>query len=311
MQAHGLSPFSLHASAIPLLLAAALACEPPDDDSADTAAEIEPLLELDLSPAEPFTGDALLVAVEHDEGVYDLSYAWYRDNLQVTELAGALVASEHTARDQVWRVVVTPERAQAADQAVSAKVTILNTPPAVSSLALSASPTVTTDIIAEVEAEDDDGDGIEYTWAWSVDGAVIEGAWGGSLPAGLFLRDQVVSVQVTPSDGTDDGQPASAEVTVGNSPPSLASASLGVSSAAVGTTLQVSTSGWYDADGDAEGYRYAWYVDEVEVAKGSDSYNLDGAVPGSVCWCQVTPWDGQDEGQPVLTELVVVVEDSP
>ncbi len=286
------------------------ACIPLGDDTgADTAAEAEPWLTVELLPAEPVTGDALQVSVEHDEAVDSLSYAWYRDNLLVSSLDGALVASENTTRDEVWRVVVTPERAMASDQPVSAKVTILNSPPEVVSITLTSSPDVNTDISADVEVDDADGDSVSHAWAWSVDGSALEGSWGGSLPAGLFERDQVVSVQVTPNDGTVDGEPSTAEVTVSNSPPSVALASLGVSSAAVGDTLEVTTSGWYDADGDAEDYNYAWYVDDVEAAADSASFALDDVSSGSVCWCQVTPWDGTDEGESVLTELVVVEDE--
>lgn len=293
-----------------LLISGLSACLPADDDSADSAAPDEPWLELELLPEAPVTGDALQVSVSHDDSVSSLSFAWYRDNLLVSELDGALVSADNTARDQVWRVVVTPDRPLVSDQPVSAKVTIGNTPPAVLGVALTEAPDVTSDIVASVEAEDADGDLVDFAWAWTLDGAALEGAWGGSLPAGLALRGQVVGLTVTPSDGTDDGEPATTEVTVGNSPPSVAVASVGVTSAAVGETLELVTEGWFDADGDPEGYRYAWFVDEVEQADSAATFSLD-LDAGAVCWCVVTPWDGVDEGEPVITELVTVVEAAP
>ncbi len=303
----------MHSHVLPLLASALLltGCEPPADDSADTAEEALPWLEIELSPEAPTTADALQVLVEHDDAVASLSYAWYRDNLLVAELDGALVASENTARDEVWRIVVTPDRPLSTDQPVSAKVTIGNTPPVILSVDLGSAPDVGSDITAAVDSEDADGDAVSLSWSWTVDGEPFEGAWGGSLPAGLAQRDQVVGVTVTPSDGSDAGEPVSAEVTVANSPPSLASASLGVTSASPGDSLEVSTEGWYDADGDEEGYRYAWFVDDTQQDTETASFALDGVSVGSLCWCEVTPWDGFDEGEPVLTEILLVVEDSP
>jgi hypothetical protein len=305
----------MHSPPLPIArLAAALflpACTPPALDSADSAEEVEPWLELTLLPELPTTVDALQVSVAHDEAVTSVSYAWYRDNLLVSGLDGALVAAENTARDQVWRVVVTPERPLATDQPVSAKVTIGNTPPQVLSVHLGEAPDAGSDITAEVETEDADGDAVTLAWSWTLDGEPLAGAWGGSLPAGLALRDQVVGVTVTPSDGTDSGEPVSAEVTVVNSPPSLAAATLGVTSIGTGETLVATTEGWHDADGDPEAYRHAWFVDGTGVGSDSDTFTLDGVAAGSFCWCQVTPFDGIEEGEPVLTEIVLVVEVTP
>jgi hypothetical protein len=294
-----------------LSLAGLFACVPAAEDSADTAPPVEVWLTVELLPEAPTTGDALQVSVSHDDSVSSVGYAWYRDNLLVAELDSALVSADNTARDQVWRVVVTPDRPLVTDQPVSATVTIGNSAPTVLTVDLGDAADVTTDIVASVETQDADGDSVDLAWAWSLDGAALEGAWGGSLPAGIALRGQVVGVEVTPSDGTDSGEPLAADITVGNSAPSVAVASIGLTSAAVGDTLEVLTEGWFDADGDSEDYRYAWFVDELEQSGDSASFTLDGVVAGAVCWCVVTPWDGLDEGEPVMTELVTVVEAAP
>ncbi len=288
----------------------ALACEPPAEDSADTGATIDPWIQLGFEPEEPSTSDLLRVVVEADDSVQGYTFAWYRDNQQESDLEGAMVPAEYTARDQTWRVVVTPDRPGGPDQPVSAKIVILNTPPELLSLALSEDPDVTSDISASASTEDADGDSVTVEYEWSLDGEPLEGAWGGSLPGGLFQRDQAVSVQAVPHDGTDPGEGLSAEVTVGNAPPSVAAASLGVSTAAVGATLELTVSGWYDPDGDEEGYLFDWYADDEEVGSGTLSFTLDSVEAGAVVYCRVIPFDGFDEGEPVLSELVLVVEES-
>ena len=69
--------------------------------------------------------------------------------------------------------------------------------------------------------------------------------------------------------------------------------------------LSCTSSGWYDADGDPEGYLYEWVVNGV--VKGTDA-TADGTVfkKGNRVVCRLTPWDGADEGITVSSRPVVI-----
>lgn len=253
-----------------------------------------------VSPEAPIGGEALVAEATGE----DLSFSWYRDNALEADLDGALVPAGTTGRDEVWRVVVTSELA--GTDPATAEVTIENSPPEVLSVSL---PEVTTEdtVVASADADDLDGDPVTLRWSWSVDGVEVAGATGSSLGAGVALRDELVEVTVTPDDGDAQGEAASASVTVGNALPSVASATLGDTTAAVGDTLTVVTDGWSDPDGDDEGYLYTWYVDGVEVDGDAATFLLD-LPAGSVVLAAVTPYDGLDAGEPVWTDAVLVVE---
>ncbi len=258
-----------------------------------------------LGPADARTGDALVA--EHDCGEGAL-VGWYLDNLAVVDLEGLVVPAERTARDDVWRVVVTPMdgAAQAGDPA-TATATVLNTAPELLTAALPDAPTAAVDIELTVTTADPDFDNVVVEVSWSVDGTEVVAASATALPAGLATRDQVVEAVVTPFDGTDRGAAQALAVTVVNAAPSVASADLGVARATPDDALTVQTEGWFDADGDPEGYRYAWRVDGAEHAETSDTLALTSVAVGSVVYCVVVPTDGLDDGASVSTAPVVVV----
>jgi hypothetical protein len=121
----------------------------------------------------------------------------------------------------------------------------------------------------------------------------------------------VVSVTVTPHDGFVEGAAlASDPLTIGNTPPTLASASLDPTEIYEATTVTCVPQGWMDDDRDPEGFAFAWTVD------GADSGvtpTLDGASfsKGQSVACSVTPNDGEADGSPVTTSLATVVNTPP
>ncbi len=278
------------------------ACAVPSggEDSSQPAEVTSPTVT--VSPEAPSGGEALVAEATGE----DLSFSWYRDNALEDDLAGALVPAGTTGRDEVWRVVVQSD--VAGTDPASAEVVIQNSPPEVLEVSLADATTEDT-LVASAEADDVDGDPVTLRWAWAVDGVEVVGATGSSLGAGAAVRDQVVEVTVTADDGDLEGEPTTASMTVGNALPSVASASLGGTTAAVGTTIEVLTDGWSDPDGDDEGYLYTWYVDGVEVDGEAATFLVDVAA-GSVVLAAVTPFDGLDAGEPVWTDAVLVVEDA-
>ena len=110
----------------------------------------------------------------------------------------------------------------------TASVVIGNTPPAVSSVTLTPSSLYTNDTVtAMATTTDDDGDDLTLTYAFSVDGTVVQDGASNTLDGAVhFDKGQVVTVTVSADDGTDTGSDTS-------SPSGLASqAALGTAAAA-------------------------------------------------------------------------------
>ncbi|HEX6999744.1 MAG TPA: hypothetical protein VF322_16540 [Gammaproteobacteria bacterium] len=84
----------------------------------------------------------------------------------------------------------------------TASVTIGNAPPVITTLTITpADPDTTDDLAASYAAHDPDGDALTFSHVWRVNGTVIEGQTGPTLPASAHERDDVVTVEVLASDG--------------------------------------------------------------------------------------------------------------
>ena len=285
-----------------------LACVPTSD--LDTAADSGAASEVSVSiePAVAGTEDLLRAVALGVDDAEVLSWAWYRDNELMVELAETLVPSEETSAGQVWRVVLVPEFPGELDQPVSAAVVIENSAPRIDALTFPEGVGAAEGVQISVDVTDPDSDPVYLSYSWTVDG-VASDETSGALPAGSVVRDQVVEVVVVPDDGELEGESTSASVTIGNSPPSLGGASFGTASAKPGDLLTVTPSGWTDADGDPEGYDFAWYVDGVFYDTGGSSsalFTVGTDHAGLILYCAVTPHDGVDSGTTVYTEFLVV-----
>ena len=77
-------------------------------------------------------------------------------------------------------------------------------------------------------------------------------------------------------------------------------------------TLRVQCKGWYDADGDPEGYHYQWKTNGTAIA-GATNETLTGACfrKGDAVACLVTAWDGVIEGTAIETEARVISNSAP
>lgn len=176
-----------------------------------------------------------------------------------------------------------------------------------------AAPTTLDTLVATVSgaATDPDGQVVTYRFSWTRDAVAAQIAQA-QVPASATARGQTWEVRAVPSDGDHEGEVGVASVVIGNAPPVIKGATLLPSAAATDGTLTCSASGWTDADGDAEGYRFEWYVDG-EVVAGESGESLDGAWfdKGQTVRCRVAPWDGLDAGKAVDSAAVPVLDTPP
>ena len=288
------------------------------DGTADEAETLvlntPPTCTVELAPDAPLTTDALTVittGVDDDDDDVTFTYAWTVDGA-VTEYDGDTVLADATTKGEVWEVTVTPEDDEEVGEALIADVTIDNTAPVVESVVLSPEGPREADVIeATAVASDDDGDAVTLSYAWSVDGVVVQEGEDATLTGELFDKHQEVTVSVTPDDGFTTGDAVESDaVTVLNTAPALDTASIDLTEVYEGSTVTCVPSGWQDDDGDAEAYEYAWTVNGVEVAT---SETLDGGSfdKHDVLACSVTPWDGEEAGETVTSDAVTVLNTAP
>ena len=167
-----------------------------------------------------------------------------------------------------------------------------------------------TDILNAFGANvDPDGDALEFSYVWTVDGAVYEAS--PPAMAGPFPKGSEIEVSITADDGTASATDSAFAVVV-NSPPGSPVARIVASADADSPGVdrlrcEVATEA-SDVDADTLVYTVAWTVDGVAFAGETDV--LDGdTIPapdtarGSDWVCALSAWDGEVAG-PVATASV-------
>ena len=246
-----------------------------------------------------------------DGGAEVGTFSWQVDGADAGD-DGATLGSDLFARGQVVTCAFTPDDGvDTGDTVTSDDTTVGNSPPVLASVQLDPAALLTLDTAGAVlgELTDADGDEITTAWAWSVDG--VEVATTETLDGSMFVRGQTVQLAVTPSDDADAGEAVLSElVTVGNSAPSALGAAIDPEALVAGAIATCTAGPWADADGDPEGYVWAWQVDGVEVGTG---LTLDPSlfVKGDSVTCHATPDDGIDQGVTLDSAAVVVANTPP
>jgi hypothetical protein len=136
---------------------------------------------------------------------------------------------------------------------------------------------------------------------WTRNG--VDDATGYLVPAASTSRGEVW--QATVVSTYPDGCTGSASTTIGNAPPTLTGVTLTPANPDADDDLRCIPDGWADADGDAEGYRYAWAVDGIPQVETGDTLAAGSATRGQQVDCTVTPFDGFDEGLPQGASVVL------
>jgi len=184
-----------------------------------------------------------------------------------------------------------------------------NTPPVASNLQLSpTNPTVLTGLTLTYTFSDADGDQESGTEVrWYNQGALFHP--NNDQLSISVMKDEVWSVEVTPSDGEDFGTMESAgPMTVVNAAPQAQNAQLSPSSPVETDTLSA-TYQYSDPDQDSEsGTSIIWYLDGVRVSELDDTTSVSSLMTrsGDQWQYSVTPHDGTDSGSEVLSNLVII-----
>jgi hypothetical protein len=270
-----------------------------------------------LSPAAPTTLDNLRAelvspAIDPEGATLTYTFTWTRDDAPTPHTAAEVPANE-TARGERWRVVVVANDGKLDAPPVSTEVLIGNAAPSGGAVTLDPPAVREGGLLTCIasDAYDADGDTITWEFAWYVDDVSL-GVTAETLTSAHFDRGQVVRCSATPSDRTARGATIESEpVTVLNSTPTAAGATLSPALAYADSLLTCVATDLADLDSDTVVARYAW-LRNSSLIENQASAVLSGAFArGDEIQCVVKPWDGTDEGPAVTSNTVTIVNKVP
>lgn len=276
-----------------------------------------------IAPSTPNAGEALTAAYTYADADNDAQSGselrWFKNGVEQTALAGsATVPAGTTVKGERWTFSVRPKDGTAFGTPVtSPEVSIANSAPLASSLALQPSQPGTEDnLVAAYTYLDSDGDvetGTEFRWFRNNAEAT---AYFGlrTLPASATSKGESWYVTVRPKDGTDFGQQAtSAPVLILNTPPRATNVNLSPLSPRATDALSASYT-YVDPDSDAQqGTELRWYRNDVEVTSLFNQTTVPaGTARGGETWYfTVKPKDGVAFGTLVNSTSVIVGSSAP
>lgn len=161
-------------------------------------------------------------------------------------------------------------------------------------------------VVTEEAVDPDHGPAaLSYLARWTRDGEVTPQSSLRVQPA-LTRRGEVWSVEVWATDGEANGPAATAEVTVGNTAPSVASVTLSPAAPAEDAVLVCEAADVQDADDDAVSLDYQWFSDGELVPEATGAALQPPLTPGATYQCGARPFDGELHGERVGSNTVTV-----
>jgi hypothetical protein len=175
------------------------------------------------------------------------------------------------------------------------------------------SPDSADDLRVSIDAasEDPDGDPLTTTYTWSLNGVVSGASTTSTLPAASTSRGDTWSIAVVASDGYGDSPAGTDSVTIANTAPTLTSVALAPDPAYEEDVLTCTAGATSDADGDAVGLSYEWYVNGAAIGFDSDSLDSGSFDRGDSVYCTATPTDGTDDGATRSSSTLTIENSAP
>jgi hypothetical protein len=231
--------------------------------------------------------------------------AWSVNGVFASE--GSIAHGLYT-RDDTLTCTVTPSDGSMDGEPISTSVTVLNSLPSHDRVEMTPVPADVDDTIHCMAWGyfDPDGDPDDSYITWNING----GVWGISASiSDAFEGGDVVTCTVMAFDGYEEGGAISVTQTIGNTPPTISGVSITPISPTTADTLTCSYSDFYDRDGDPDFSQYNWLVNGFESGVTGSTFS-GGFGSSDRVTCEVTPYDGIDEGA-ARSETVVVSNSLP
>ncbi|MGC6512869.1 MAG: fibrinogen-like YCDxxxxGGGW domain-containing protein [Myxococcota bacterium] len=267
-----------------------------------------------INRLEPRENDVLGVfvtgALDIDGDPLTTTVEWFVDGVS-TSTALNLTGADFDKGDAIYALVTLTD-GLASITLTTPTVFVVNTPPIVTTLDVGPEqPTTLDDMTATWMTYDADGDDVTVSLQWQNDGLDIVDETDVTLDASFFVRGDDIRVVALPNDGEEDGVALTSDaVTIINTPPTIASASLDPAELYENTFADCIPGGLDDVDGDSTAVSYRWFINGIAGPAGptiyGNSYNKHDEVA-----CQLTPLDGTTSGTPVMSETITVLNTVP
>jgi hypothetical protein len=179
----------------------------------------------------------------------------------------------------------------------------------------------TDDLVCNATLTDVEDPSLDANWTWYKNGEINETGQTTLVPSGSNVSITLSSVNTTrgenwscsvlPYDGYEYGlQENSSNVTILNSPPSVAWANITPDIAYDITDLTCENGSVSDADDDPVTLNYDWYNGTDWLGINSKVLGNGNTTPGDYWNCSITPFDGTDNGTNVTSEerLISAIE---
>ncbi len=270
----------------------------------------------------------LRATVTDDRDALDtLSLSW------TSNLAGALssapanaagLAQVETTNLSAGEHTITLTVSDSEGLSAEASITLLvNAAPTAPTVSISPEKPGTVDeLVASVSMDatdlNRDSSALSYVYHWYKSGEA-EGPESNTLPAALTSKGETWQVRVQADDGHTLGAEGTAQVTIANSPPVCAKATLLSSTSAADTTFECACVEWSDPDGDEPSADTCAFTDEATdtlltqggADDGSCTLSPELIEKGMSLTCTLIPSDGEDAGEPITTDPVLVLNAAP
>ena len=183
-------------------------------------ADSEPVVDsVTLSPSTPRTNDTLTASVsahDADGDALTYSYQWTRNGSDISGAAASTLDLSTPGNgdrgDSIAVRVTASDGSLTSARVTSAPIVIADTAPVVSVSLNTGAPTTRTVLTATVAATDADGDALTFTYVWKVNGEIrsrtVTAATTDTFDLGRpgnGNKDDVITVEVTASDGSLTG----------------------------------------------------------------------------------------------------------
>lgn len=283
---------------------------------------------LSLIPPSPKTTNSLTCSftiTDQDAGdSLTANITWYKNSAIYSSTsqsvtngteASSILDSSNTAKNEEWNCTIIPYDGTAYGNPDSSSVTIQNTAPTAPNISITPPSPITTNdlnVVFNSVSQDNDSDAITYTYLWYKNSVLQPSLTTSTVSSDLTSKNEVWLVNVTPNDGTINGEKDTSTVTIQNSLPIIDSASITPTTAYKTSTLTASAQGWSDLDGESEYYIYQWSNQNGKI-NGAISSTLTGTNfnKSDQIYCNVTPYDSDDYGTSKLTNTVTIQNSLP
>jgi len=271
-----------------------------------------------LTPTSPYTDQPITATpvgfLDEDGDPKGYKYIWYKNGLPIDgldEMENTLDTIHFIKTDRI-SVDIIPTDGDAIDPDGTAvrspEITVINKPPALQSITILPGEARTMDDLSlDLVYIDADGDVLSFFYDWSNNGVQL-GEMNATLGNHLFVKHDIISVNVTPFDGEENGTMLPSEgKDILNTMPEFDGIDITPEPAYTDDILTATPEGWFDADGDSAGYRFQWKKDGIDIYL-QKFETLDLSLygeKGKTISVEIFPNDGDEDGISIEDYVII------